>query len=196
MFRTAVILCAAFALTACGGDGLGTQYSSERATLTKTNYLPVTPSARPVLSGPVAITPGAVPIRMIPSDASVEQVTRTSVIAPSQSIKPTQRSKPKPVAAPAKRAPIRKTTRGATKGPIYSACRQSGRKAATSGRCACVQSVANKELTASQQRRGAGYFRNKQKLQDARQSDRASDAAFWKAWKAYGKSAGRQCSST
>jgi hypothetical protein len=59
-----------------------------------------------------------------------------------------------------------------------------------------VQWVADQELTKTQQSRGAGYFRNKQKLQDVRQSDRSSDEAFWKAWKAYGQSAARQCRNT
>lgn len=78
-------------------------------------------------------------------------------------------------------------------GPIYSACRNAGRKSASRERCGCVQWVADRELSNSQQRRGAGYFQNQGKLQEIRQSDAPANETFWKAWKAYGQKAQAQC---
>ncbi|MHA6265021.1 hypothetical protein ACXYMO_17615 [Arenibacterium sp. CAU 1754] len=79
-------------------------------------------------------------------------------------------------------------------GPIATACLQAGRKAASRERCGCVQSVANASLSSSDQRRGASFFSNPQSAQDIRQSDNASNEAFWKRWKAFGAQAAKVCS--
>lgn len=79
-------------------------------------------------------------------------------------------------------------------GPIQQACQSDGRKAASRARCGCVQAVANQSLSASDQRRGAKYFKNPQALQDVRQSDNASNERFWKAWKQFGQNAAALCS--
>lgn len=79
-------------------------------------------------------------------------------------------------------------------GPIKRACLAQGRRAATSARCGCVQAVADRELSVAQQRRGVKAFKDPHKLQEWRQSDRASDNAFWSVWKAYGQTAARLCS--
>jgi len=78
-------------------------------------------------------------------------------------------------------------------GPIYSACRSAGRDQASRARCGCVQAVANQSLNSNDQRRGAGFFSNPQLAQDVRQSDRSIDELFWRRWKDYSESAGRQC---
>lgn len=78
-------------------------------------------------------------------------------------------------------------------GPIATACLQAGRKAATRQRCGCVQSVANSQLSGSDQRRGAAFFSNPQKAQDTRQSDNAANEAFWLRWKAFGSEAAQIC---
>jgi len=78
-------------------------------------------------------------------------------------------------------------------GPIKRACLAQDRRAATSARCGCIQAVADRELTNAQQRRGVKAFKDPHKLQEWRQSDRASDNAFWDAWKAYGQTASRLC---
>jgi hypothetical protein len=80
-------------------------------------------------------------------------------------------------------------------GPIKRACLAQDRSAATSSRCGCVQAVADRELTNAQQRRGVKAFKDPHKMQQWRQSDRASDNAFWDVWKAYGQTAARLCSS-
>ncbi|WP_299689378.1 hypothetical protein [uncultured Tateyamaria sp.] len=79
-------------------------------------------------------------------------------------------------------------------GPIYSACRSSGRDAANRSRCGCVQAVANRELDASDQRRGAGFFGDPHQAQVVRQSDRSIDERFWLRWKDYSQTAARLCS--
>lgn len=79
-------------------------------------------------------------------------------------------------------------------GPIQRACLAEGRREASGQRCGCVQAVADRELSAAQQRRGVRAFKDPHRLQEWRQSDRASDNAFWRVWKAYGETAARLCS--
>lgn len=83
-------------------------------------------------------------------------------------------------------------------GPIQQACQADGRRAASRARCGCIQAVADRELSASDQRRGARYFRNPAQLQNVRQNqdNNASNRRFWAAWKAYGQTAARLCSGT
>ncbi|WP_299028110.1 hypothetical protein [uncultured Sulfitobacter sp.] len=93
------------------------------------------------------------------------------------------------------------TTRGAyaptqlyATGPLQRACLAQGRRAASSQRCGCIQAVADRELSATQQRRGVKAFKDPHKMQQWRQSDRSSDNAFWDVWKAFGQSAAKVCS--
>ncbi len=81
-------------------------------------------------------------------------------------------------------------------GPIQKACQAQGRKAASRARCGCVQAVANRELSAADQRRGAKYFKNPHALQQVRQNQdgNAANRRFWAAWKAYGQRAAQVCS--
>ncbi len=155
-----------------------------------------------VLTEPIAVTPGAVPI-----DTSIEPaVLSASAQAPSASLKPVnapgrapapqviQASAPAATSTQPARRPSQSAARARyARGEIYSACRDAGRSEATDKRCGCVQWVADQQLTAAQQRRGAGYFRNQQGLQDARQSDNTANERFWDAWKAFGQSAAQQC---
>ncbi len=166
MIRTFGLLASLAALAACG-DGRGSPYSSARAQTTPYAAGPAT--GAPVLASPIAVTPGAVPIR--PGGTGQAAVT-TAALAPA--------------AAPAP------AVRFAT-GPIYSACLGAGRAGATETRCGCVQWVADRQLTAGQQRRGAGYFNDQQDLQEARQSGNSSDSEFWTAWRKFGASAGDLC---
>ncbi|MEL7097329.1 MAG: hypothetical protein AAGM84_00745 [Pseudomonadota bacterium] len=80
-------------------------------------------------------------------------------------------------------------------GPIKTACEAAGRKQASRARCGCVQAVADMELSAAQQRRGAGYFRDPHALQEVRQSSQSnpSNGRFWTAWKAFGARAEALC---
>jgi len=81
-------------------------------------------------------------------------------------------------------------------GPIKTAGEAAGRKQASRAKCGCVQAVADMELSAADQRRGAGYFRDPHALQEVRQSSQsnASNGRFWAAWKAFGARAEALCS--
>ncbi len=74
-------------------------------------------------------------------------------------------------------------------GPIQNACLAGGRKGASGARCGCIQAVADRSLSNADQRRGARYFKDPGELQEVRQSSRASDERFWRAWKAFGEQA-------
>ena len=76
---------------------------------------------------------------------------------------------------------------------IKRACLKADRKAATHTLCGCIQDVADAVLSRSEQRRGAKYFKDPQKLQDVRQSSSASNNAFWEKWKAFGATAKTHC---
>lgn len=190
MIRTVGILSSLALLAGCGGDGRGSPYSSARAQTGAVSYIPVTPGAQPVagaqagsgpvLTGPIAVTPGAVPI--LPGETQGEVVTTT--LAP----QPVAQTVPQP-------APVTPVVRFAT-GPIYDACRGSAREGASRERCGCVQWVADRQLTSQQQRRGAKYFTDQHDLQEVRQSDDRSNAEFWEAWKAFGDQAGDLCQGT
>ena len=78
-------------------------------------------------------------------------------------------------------------------GPIANACQASGRKQANRARCGCVQAVADMSLSASDQRRGVGFFNDPHSAQEMRTSDSSSNEAFWKRWKAFGDQAGQLC---
>ena len=81
-------------------------------------------------------------------------------------------------------------------GPIQQACQSASRKAASRARCGCVQAVADQTLSASDQRRGAQYFKDPATLQEVRQSDNPGNERFWNAWKAYGQTAASLCAAT
>ncbi len=79
-------------------------------------------------------------------------------------------------------------------GLIERACLSSDRRAGGDTRlCACIQIVADQVLTPSEQRLGAGFFKNPDRSQEVRQSDNAADAVFWEKWKAYGEAASEYC---
>ncbi|WP_109465944.1 hypothetical protein [Albibacillus kandeliae] len=79
------------------------------------------------------------------------------------------------------------------RGPISSACMQSGRNSASERRCGCVQAVADDTLSRSDQRLGASFFDDPHKAQEIRQSDSASNEAFWKRWREFGVQAEKVC---
>ncbi len=79
-------------------------------------------------------------------------------------------------------------------GPISQACNRSGRDAANSRLCGCVQGVANRHLSEADQRLSAGFYANPQRAQDVRQSDNRSNEAFWDRYTLYVEDARRYCS--
>lgn len=79
-------------------------------------------------------------------------------------------------------------------GPIRSACLASDRKARSGRLCGCIQAVADRTLSRGDQRRAVDFYDDPHSAQDIRQSDRARDEAFWKAYSNYGSEAARICS--
>jgi len=176
MIRTIGLLCAVVSLSACSGDGRGSQYSSARAAAAAPTYSPVTQGARPVtlqerqdLVRPVS----AVPAVTTGAGGGQARVVSTAAL-------------------PAASATAVKFATG----PIYSACLGAERREATRARCGCVQWVADRRLTDAQQRRGARYFEKQQDLQEVRQSDGRANEEFWTAWQDFGATAGTTCRST
>jgi hypothetical protein len=82
----------------------------------------------------------------------------------------------------------------ATANPIERACLQSGRSAANPALCACIGSAAQRTLTSRQMRDGVRFFRDPQRAQEVRQSDRRSDEEMWTAWRNFGQTAEAMCS--
>lgn len=78
-------------------------------------------------------------------------------------------------------------------GPINRACLKSGRKAASSQLCGCIQVVADTALSWGDQRRAAKFFKDPHRAQEIRQSDRARDEEFWLRYKAFGSRAEATC---
>lgn len=79
-------------------------------------------------------------------------------------------------------------------GPISRACMQSGRKAANTRLCGCVQAVANQNLRSSgDQSMAAGFFRDPHQAQVIRQSDNPRHEDFWKRYKAFTGRAESSC---
>lgn len=78
-------------------------------------------------------------------------------------------------------------------GPINSACLSSDREARSRELCGCVQAVANRTLSAAQQRVAVTFYADPHSAQEIRQSDRASHERFWEAYKVYGEEAEKTC---
>ena len=82
----------------------------------------------------------------------------------------------------------------ASAGAIESACMASNRGAANRALCGCIQSVANKTLTRSDQKTAARFFADPQRAQDMRRSSSRSNEAFWDRYKNFGATAQAYCS--
>jgi len=81
------------------------------------------------------------------------------------------------------------------RGPISEACLSSGRSSASRALCGCIQGVANAELNASDQRRGAGFFGNPERAHAVRLDDSPSADAFWARWTGFASRAENVCRS-
>ncbi len=78
-------------------------------------------------------------------------------------------------------------------GPMSRACMASDRKARSDALCGCVQAMANRHLSASEQSRATKFWRDPQRVQDMRQSDNPRNEAFWAKWKAFGADVEQTC---
>lgn len=79
-------------------------------------------------------------------------------------------------------------------GAIERACMRSDRKAASRSLCRCIQKAARGTLSSSDQRLAASFFKDPDKSQEIRQSDRGSHEVFWKRYKEFGDRAREMCS--
>ena len=77
---------------------------------------------------------------------------------------------------------------------ISRACQATNRSAATPQLCRCIQQVADQNLSKSEQRRVAKFFRDPHMAQEVRMSDRRSDEELWKRYKAFGERVSQSCS--
>ena len=82
----------------------------------------------------------------------------------------------------------------ANAGVIERACLKSDRSAASRSLCGCIQQVADLTLGWRDQRQAAKFFRDPDRAQKVRQSDRRSDSAFWQRYKQVGATAENYCS--
>jgi hypothetical protein len=80
-------------------------------------------------------------------------------------------------------------------GPIESACNDSGRAAANRALCRCIDDVARRMLTRSEQRRAARFFRNPDEAQRVRLSRDQGDRDFWARYRAFGEMSEVMCAS-
>ena len=82
---------------------------------------------------------------------------------------------------------------GVMAGPIENACNQSDRQAATRSLCRCIDDVADRMLTRSEQRRAARFFQDPDEAQRVRASTSDRDNEFWDRYRAYGEMAEAVC---
>ena len=78
-------------------------------------------------------------------------------------------------------------------GPISSACQRSDRKAANSRLCGCIQAVADRRLSGTDQRLAAKFFRDPHQAQEVKMSKTARDDAFWDRYSAFAQDAEQIC---
>ena len=81
----------------------------------------------------------------------------------------------------------------ASAGPISAACNQSSRQAASPSLCSCIQRVADSTLQSADQRRVASFFRDPDKAQLVRMSQKRADDAFWERYTLFGQRAEASC---
>ncbi|MCA8883204.1 MAG: hypothetical protein KDA50_05575 [Rhodobacteraceae bacterium] len=79
-------------------------------------------------------------------------------------------------------------------GKIESACKQSGRPVAGPQVCHCIQQVADRMLTSSDQKLAATFFKDPHRAQEIRMSDKRRDETFWDRYIRFGNAAARSCS--
>jgi len=78
-------------------------------------------------------------------------------------------------------------------GEIARACVDSDRRAASAQRCSCVQSVAARELSRSDQRQLISFFEDPERANDVKINDSRSADAFWERYRAFTSKARAAC---
>jgi hypothetical protein len=80
-------------------------------------------------------------------------------------------------------------------GRIEKACLEAGRSSASRQLCGCIQDVADRMFTRTEQKRLVEFFEDPHLTQVLRQSDKASDERFWEKYQAFGAAAESYCGS-
>jgi len=88
---------------------------------------------------------------------------------------------------------------GALASPLFAAqieraCMKSERSYGQRSLCGCIQDAANLTLTSGDQRLAASFFKDPDRAQAIRQSDRPAHEAFWQRYKNFGQTAEHFCS--
>lgn len=78
-------------------------------------------------------------------------------------------------------------------GRIERACKSSDRLSGRGEVCQCIQQVADRMLTRSDQKLAATFFKDPHKAQEIRQSDKRRHEKFWTRYKQFGATAARSC---
>ena len=86
-----------------------------------------------------------------------------------------------------------RTSQISASGPISQACLRSGRDAANTRLCSCVQGTANQTLSRSDQDLAASFYRDPQRAQQIRQSNSSRNQAFWRRYTTYATRAEEVC---
>jgi hypothetical protein len=76
---------------------------------------------------------------------------------------------------------------------VRSACLKSEKGRGQSQLCGCIQNVADRTLTKSDQRRVAAFFTDPDRAQRVRQSGNKSDEKFWDRYQVFGSTAEAFC---
>jgi hypothetical protein len=86
------------------------------------------------------------------------------------------------------------TSSAAQANQIERACLSSDRSGANRTVCGCIQDAADLTLTAPDQKLASSFFKDPQKAQNIRQSDRRAHEVFWDRYKVFGDLAAEFCS--
>lgn len=78
-------------------------------------------------------------------------------------------------------------------GAIKRACQKSDRPAASVSLCGCIQKVADRQLSAREQRKVAKWFDDPHQAQVTRQSNHWADEELWLRYKKFGQVASKSC---
>ena len=78
-------------------------------------------------------------------------------------------------------------------GIVERACLGASRQGASRAICGCIQQAANLTLSGSDQKMASDFFRDPDKAQSIRQSDRRSHEAFWQRYKQFSATAQAYC---
>jgi len=78
-------------------------------------------------------------------------------------------------------------------GAMANACLDADRSAANARLCSCIQDVANRNLSGSDERRIVAFFDDPEKAQATKLSQTRANDAFWDRYRAFTRAAENSC---